>query len=321
MPFSSAQYTELLASTREKLVTTDLVDQVFRTRPSLELFREAAKSYSGESLQVNVITSEASNAGWSDDSGTFSTAASTDIVKRAIYSWANPHIAPVRLPFTSLEKNSSPEAVFDLVTAHLNAAKEKVAKDMATALHSAAQVAGSNMETLHTVISSAGALGGIDPATVTPWKSTELVRDSDLVGILDAFREVLNDITVAGGEKPTDILAGIEIFEAYEKALEDKGRVIYAGDNNKVDGRFRELYYDGLRVVLDPDCAADTAFFVHRPSLVCGYLNDNFIKVAADQTVTGTMETITPIVSIPAFGTTARRNHGKLVWNAAGAEA
>lgn len=321
MPFSSASYTELLASTREKLVTADLVDQVFRTRPSLELFREAAKSYTGESLQVNVVTAEHNISGWSDDNGTFATTATADIVRRAVYSWANPHIAPVRLPFTSLEKNGSPEAVFDLVTAHLAAAKNKVAKDLAAALHSKTVVSGSGMETLHTVISADGSLGGINPATVTSWKSVEDVKDSDTVGILDAFREVLNDITVAGGEKPTDILAGINIFSAYEKALEDKGRVIYAGENAKIDGRFRELYYDGLRVVLDPDCAVDTAFFIHRPSLVCGYLNDNFIKVAQDQTITGTMETVTPIVTIPAFGTTARRNHGKLVWNAAGAEA
>lgn len=321
MPFSSANYTELLASTREKLVTTDLVDQIFRSKPSLEVFREAAKSFTGESLQVNVVTAEHSNAGWSDDNGAFATTAASDIVKRAVYSWSNPHIAPVRLPFTSLEKNNSPEAVFNLVTAHLDAAKNKVAKDLATALHSKTVVSGSGLETLHTVVSDAGALGGIDPASVTSWKSTELVRDSDLVGILDAFREVTNAITVAGGETPTDILAGQAIFEAYEKALEDKGRVIYAGDNNKIDGRFRELYYGGIRVVLDPDCATDTAFFLHRPSLVCGYLNDNFVKVAADQTITGTMETITPIVSIVALGTTARRNHGKLVWNAAGVEA
>lgn len=315
MPFDPTSYTELLASTREKLVTKELVNQILTLHPATELFVNTAKSYTGESLQENIVAAEHANSGWAADGhGTHSVAQSNDIVKRVAFSWPHAHVAPVRLEFETLQKNSGPEALVNLATAHMQAAKEKIAKDLAGALHSTTGVPNGPLS-LDVIIDDTKAIGGLDPATSPFWKSVVRNEKKASTDIRKAFDLVLNDIRSNGGQRPTDVLAGRAIYEAYQDFLAAKGWVALGPTAGKVDSSFQEIYHAGLRVVYDPDAPDAQALFIHRPSLVAGYLTDNLMKVTPSYQVQGTTEFVTPIVSIVATGTTQRRNHAKLTWS------
>ena len=317
MSFDPSLYTELLASTRERLVTKDLVNQILKQHPATELFVDNAKSYTGESLQENIVAAAHNNSGWAADGhGTHSTAMSNDIVKRVAFNWPHAHVAPVRLEFETLQKNSGPEALVSLATAHLQAAKEKIAVDFASALHSPTGVANGPLS-LETIVDDTKPIGGLDPATSAFWKSSvRTVKKADNLDIRKAFDLLLNDIRANGGQRPTDVLAGRAIYEAYQDFIATKGWVALGPKADAVDSSFQEIRHAGLRVVYDPDSPDTQALFIHRPSLVAGYLGDNMMKVMAAYPLQGTTETVTPIVSIIATGTTQRRNHGKLNFNA-----
>ena len=81
------------------------------------------------------------------------------------------------------------------------------------------------------------------------------------------------------------------------------------------ESRFQELKFDGMAVRLDPDAAPDRAYFLNEDSLVARYLNSNFMKVMPAQVVTGTLDTVTPLASVVAFGTNERRANGLLIRN------
>jgi hypothetical protein len=141
--------------------------------------------------------------------------------------------------------------------------------------------------------------------------------DSDSITIRKAFQQTINKVRVAGGNTPTDCLAGVDIFEAWQDYVDGKSTITVLGAA-KANVGFQEISYDGLRIVLDPSLRADTALFVHRPTLIAANLDGNFMRVLEPRPVPETLDYDHPIASILAFGTTSRRSNAKLVWNSAG---
>ncbi len=64
---------------------------------------------------------------------------------------------------------------------------------------------------------------------------------------------------------------------------------------------------------LDPDCPEDRAYFLDVNAWRFGTLNGNFMKAMPSQVITGTLDTITPLVSVLAVGANQRRNQGLLI--------
>lgn len=133
---------------------------------------------------------------------------------------------------------------------------------------------------------------------------------TDTKDIFQAFRLVSNDIFVASGKRPTAIVCGRDVYEEYENALDDAVRYTMMAT---AESRFQELKFDGMSVRLDPDAPAKRAYFLNENALIARYLNSNFMKVMPAQVVPGTLDTVTPLASVVAFGTSERRAHGLLV--------
>lgn len=128
--------------------------------------------------------------------------------------------------------------------------------------------------------------------------------------ILQAFRNVANDVYVSSGKRPTAIVCGRDVFDEYENSLDDNVRYNMM---SSAETRFQELKFDGMTVRLDPDAAPDRAYFLNESALVVRYLNANFMKVMPAQQVPSTLDTVTPLATVLAVGTSERRAHGLLI--------
>ena len=146
------------------------------------------------------------------------------------------------------------------------------------------------------------------------WKSSQNyipVSGTGALAIRDAFRKTADDVYVASGERVNAIICGRDIFTEYESSFDDKIR--YNAINTTGESRFRELEFEGIPVRLDPDCPANRAYFLNTDYLVARYLGGNFMRALPAQTITGTLDTVTPLASVLLIGTSNRRAHGKLI--------
>jgi hypothetical protein len=307
----ATQFTELLAATRDKIGTQGAVDNVTTPHPLLDALKAKFTNATGESLRLTLQLAEEAGAEFTDASGSFSIATNAPILGAAKFDWANPMVNKVRLQFAELERNTGTEQIVSLVNAHMKACEAGHAKSIVKGLYALAEdrVEGS-FESLDTLVSDVASVGGIDPTKQASWKSSRLYIASGDADIRNAFRKVTNSIYDNGGGRPNLIIAGSDVYDEYEASLDEAVRYTTMGVG---ETRFQELRFDGIVVRRDPDCQRDRAYFLNTDALHLRFLNSNFMKVQPAQTITGTLDFVTPIASILAVGTESRRSHGVLV--------
>jgi hypothetical protein len=317
----AAQYTELVASTLEK-IEADLVDQIFTKHPTLDIFKQYTKSYTGRELVLNVEAAEDDNTVVTDRSGSFALDKSPDIIGAAVYGWSRPYVSKVRVEWQTLQQNTGKEAIVDLLEAHIENVKKSHAKRLVAGIHKAGSDVDTGVEfnSLDLLVGNSEVnptVGGITAANPAHyWNSTRLtipVKTEDGgQDIRKAFRTLRNELLVSTGNdaEVTHIIAGRKIFEEFEDSFDDKIRYV---DFEKGQTRFRGIYDGDIEVRLDPDCPEDRAYFLDVNSWRFGHLNGNFMKVQPAQVITGTLDFITPVASVLALGVNSRRNNGLLI--------
>jgi hypothetical protein len=318
----AAQYTELVASTLEK-IEADLVDQIFTKHPTLDMFKQYAKSYTGRSMVLNVEAAEDDNTTVTDASGTFATTVSPDIIGAAEYNWSSPYVSKVRVQWATLQKNTGKEAIVDLLTAHVENVKKSHAKRIVAGIHKAAGSVGAgefnSLDQLVGTHADTATIGGITAADADHyWNATRLTipvsTEAGGQDIRKAFRTMRNELMVntSNDARVTHIIAGRKVFEEYEDSFDDKVRYLLTGGDSG-QGQFRVIMDGDIEVRLDPDCPEDRAYFLDVNSWRFGYLNGNFMKVQPAQTIVGTLDFVTPVASVLGVGLNQRRNQGLLI--------
>jgi len=317
----ASYYTELIASTLER-IEPQLVDQVFTKHPTLDLFKQYVKSYSGRSMVMNLEAAEDDNTVVTDNSGTFALTKSPDIIGAAEYTWSQPYVSKVRLEWKTLQKNTGKEAIVDLLSAHLENVKKSHAKTIVAGLHKMGDEVNTATEfnSLDLVLGDSvtnPTVGGITATSSDHfWTATRLTvpvaTEPGGLEIRKAFRKMRNELLVrtSASAEVTHIIAGRKVFEEFEDSFDDKIRYV---DFEKGQTRFRGIYDGDIEVRLDPDCPENRAYFLDASSWRFGTLNGNFMKAQPAQVITGTLDTITPLVSVLAVGTNQRRNQGVLI--------
>jgi len=314
------QYTELVASTLEK-IEADLVDQIFTRHPTLDLFKQYAKSHSGRELVLNIEAAEDDNTTVTDASGSFALDKSPDIIGAAVYGWSQPYVSKVRVEWKRLQQNTGKEAIVNLLEAHIENVKKSHAKRIVQGIHKpASALTADEFNSFDLLVGNSDVnptVGGITADDADHyWNSTRLtipVKDEEGgQDIRKAFRTLRNELLVSTGNdaEVTHIVAGRKVFEEFEDSFDDKIRYV---DFEKGQTRFRGIYDGDIEVRLDPDCPEDRAYFLDVNSWRFAYLNGNFMKVQPAQVITGTLDFITPIASVFAVGVNSRRNNGLLI--------
>ena len=323
------QYTELIASTLEK-IEANLVDQVFEKHPTLDILKKYAKPAGGRNLVLNIEAAEDDNTVLTDGSGTFALTKSPDIVGSAVFDWSSPYVSKIRVEWMKLQKNTGKEAIVNLLEAHVENVKKSHAKRLVAGLHKAAgDLTSGEYLSLDALVGDGASdlaagvtVGGIvtndededTPAAIADhfWQASRVTSSKGDETIRKGVRRLRNQITLNSGgyAEVSHIIAGLDVFEEYEDSFDDKVRYV---DFDKGQTRFRAIWDGDIEVRLDPDCAADRAYFLDASALRFQNLNGNFMKVHPAQSIQGTFDFITPVASVLAIGTNARRNHGLLI--------
>lgn len=305
-------FSELLSLTIQK-IEGNLVDQVLQSHPTLDLFSEVIGAGDGPNHMEPVRGALAGRTATSDARGTFSTAADdADLAGIVKYEYSNPIVTPTSVAFRQIALQQGPNAVVDMVKAHIEAAKDDHAVALASALYGNGSLAG-EFNSLEDLVDDTATLGGINPATAAWWKSTVQAPASG-VDIRLSLRALSNAIMDASGRKADIVIAGADAFDAYEASLDDAIRynALSVGDS-----RFRELRFDGMTIRRDGiDCPADKVFMLRRDALVARSLKGYFMKPEAAQIIPGTLTEVIPMASMLLFGTNERRAHGKFTYTA-----
>lgn len=165
MALGQNDFNELLSATIQK-IEKQLVDNVLTAHPTLDFLKANVKSATGPSVIFPIIAADDTSTVFTDASGTFSTAKSSDILGVAKYDWAEPLVSKVRVEFKQLEMNSGPEAVVSLAKAHLDAAVKGHGKKIATVLHTAGSAGAGAFNTLDEIISNSDKLTTTTARTV-----------------------------------------------------------------------------------------------------------------------------------------------------------
>jgi hypothetical protein len=318
----AAAYTELVASTLER-IEPQLVDQIFTRHPTLDMFKQYVKTYNGRSMVLNLEAAEDDNTVVTDDSGTFALDRSPDIIGAAEYLWSKPYVSKIRIDWYTLQKNTGKEAIVNLLEAHIENVKKSHAKRIVQGIHKAAGAVGAgefnSFDQIVGTHADNATVGGITATNADHyWNATRLTipvaTEAGGQEIRKAFRTMRNELLVntSNDAKVTHIVAGRKVFEEYEDSFDDKVRyLLTTGDSGQ--GQFRVIMDGDIEVRLDPDCPEDRAYFLDVSGWRFGTLNGNFMKVMPAQTITGTLDFITPVASVLALGVNQRRNQGLLI--------
>lgn len=322
-------FVQTFTSTLQKY-EKQLVDNVLLEHPVLELFKGQAKSITGRGLVVPLRAANLSATGYSDASGSHSTSVSSDILGSAVYNWADTIITPFRVKHRDVIQNSGPEQIVNLVEEYVKAASADHGDFIVAQLHqNTATFAAGNILPLDMVFGNASSdayfdgvngdwtpVGGIDPndAGKDYWQSTRLEIPKTGTGSMDivaAFRKVTNEIYRASRKRPDVVICGFDVFEELEAFLQGKGQ--YTNPQGVAQTRFTTIKFGELEVRLDPDAADDRAYFLNKNSLRFAYCAGEFMKAFPALPLEGTLDTVVPMASSLAFGTTERRANGLLI--------
>jgi len=304
-----------------------LVDNVLKTHPTLELFKSSAKSITGRGLVIPLRVANLGATGYVNTSvDGYSTGISADIMGSAVYEWATEIVTPFRLKHRDILQNSGPEQIVNLVQEYVNAAQEDHQLFIVGELHKSAQdYTTGSINSLDMIVSDAVydaysdgnnsawiPLGGINPNTSgkSYWAATRLEIDTD-TDIVAAFRKVTNEVYRASSKRPTHIIAGFDVFEELEAFLQTKGQ--YTNPQGTAETRFTTIKFGNLEVRLDPDCQDDRAYFINQPSLRFAYCAGEFMKSYPAVPLEGTLDTVVPIASTLTLGVSERRANGLLI--------
>ena len=306
-----------------------LVDNVLKEHPVLELFKSSAKSITGRGLVVplRAATLGATGKIGSGDTNQFSTASSTDIMGSAVYEWASEIVTPFRLKHRDILQNSGPEQIVSLVEEYVKAAQADHQDYIVAKLHAnGIDYTSGDFNSLDMLVGNASSdayyadenadwkpVGGIDPndSTKSYWQATRLEIAQADKDILAAFRTVTNEIFRASRKRPTHVICGFDVYEEFETFLADKNR--YPNPEGTANTRFSAIKFGDLEVRLDPDCADNRAYFLNQPSLRFAYCAGEFMKSYPATPLEGTLDTVVPIASTILFGVAERRANGLLI--------
>lgn len=344
MPLGADDFDELVTSTLQKVDKGKLYDLVTTKHPTLDWLRSKQKSTSGRQIVKNLELAEDTSTQWTDESGTFSTAVSGEILGAAVYDWAVPLVSSVRIRWMRLKKNQGKTQVLNLLTTHLNSMMKAHRKELVLAIHARADLDAVNGDGTNPVIpgqflsldqlagnatydadpkgdssnDNAFTVGGINAAVQAHWQATRReipVDDADITDIRKAFRMVNNDLYVANGadHEVNKVVAGRDIFEEFEDSFYTVASVQQNPDNSSGQTHFARIRHGNLEIRLDPDCPPKRAYFIDNDKIDIEALEGTFMEREATQVVTGTLDKVTPVASVLATTTPNRKCIGVLL--------
>jgi hypothetical protein len=163
---------------------------------------------------------------------------------------------------------------------------------------------------LATAIDATAAYGGVDPATITQWASTETAATTLTLG---AMSTMLRTITI-GNRKPTVIMTTDDASVIYENLLLPIQTI---SDANRGNSGFADLAYHGIPVLEDKGCTSGVMYFINEDTIHYEVLKGADMFMKAKQEPDNQFSEVQSILYAPCFWIDERRLNGKLTGIAA----
>ena len=266
----AATLDDVLSTTLEKYVSTEVRDNIFDSLALFFLLKSKARSVNGGTyLEEPIMGGKSSATGSYSGYDQLSVTAQQGIAK-AEFNWKQ-YYASIVLDGLSEHQNMGDTAMLDLLEIKANQARMSLKDVMCTDAYGDGTGNGSKaLDGLAIAIDSAGTYGGISRTTSTWWSANETAVSGALT--LARMRTMWNNCSAGGAqggtEHPDLILTTQAIYEFYEALLQPDQRF----QNTKLaDGGFANLEFKGTGIVWDESCTADTVYFVNSH-----YLNLKF---------------------------------------------
>ena len=218
----------------------------------------------------------------------------SDDKKPAILQYAEYHdaFAVTGRALAGAKASGNPEELAALFLEELGDSVERLAKiisqDMwtgagtANLLHGILAVAGG--------VSATGVYAGIDRAVDAQWASNEIDAATGALSFT-LMRSMRSDIYTASGLKPDLIICSPDVHEKYGNLFQGERRYLdnvrLRGGEIKLDGGYGVLEFDGIPVVEDPDCPANTMVFLNTRHVHISQLGDGISAINRAMAMTG----------------------------------
>lgn len=331
MALGHADFSELVATTLRK-VEPELWDNVTTKHPLLDLISSKEQSQTGRALVINLELAEDTSTQWTDESGTFSSTKSGEVVGSAVFEWSDPLVSSVRIPWKKLKMNQGKEQVIDLLKTHINSMLKAHRKEIVQTFHyrvSNGLPAEAKFLSLDQIVSDAAydanptgaaagsetpfTVGGIDASVQTVWQGNriELPLDGG-TSIRKAFRTVANEVYVAtdSNNEIDALVCGRDVFEEFEDSFDGNVRYTEFGEGQS---KFTEIKFGDLKVRLDPDAPSRRVYALDTDTWKFKSLAGAFMEAQEPQKVANTLDKVHPVASVLSVGVTERRGNAVLL--------
>lgn len=168
-----------------------------------------------------------------------------------------------------LSQNRGPEAIHNLV----NAKQMQLEKSLADKLNQdlfASSVVGDAMNTLVTTIDATSTIGEINSTTYSWWQSHVGTGGSFATDGLADMR-IVDGTLGQRGARPTAWITTMDIFNFYEKELQDQIR--YVG-GEEAEGSFKNLLFRGVPVIHDAQATSGVMYAINSDAMELVFSSD-----------------------------------------------
>ncbi len=209
----------------------------------------------------------------------------------------------------------NPEELANLFVDELGDCVERLAKGIAQDLYEGTGATDHIMGLVYTGggIMNTGQYAGIDRGTYPQWQGT--VMENGGVGralTFDLMREMRRRIYSASGLKPDLIVTTPELHEKYGKLFGQQRRYVQEvrlrGQTISLDGGYQMLEFDGIPVLEDVDCTAESMLFLNTRFVRVVQLADQVDNVNQSMSMIGLAGTPEEQLGQPTAKLTARVN-------------
>jgi hypothetical protein len=256
------EWNELLSSTMHNVRGT-YTDNIFKKNPLLEHLLSAGRvsiKDGGYEIVEPLLYAE----GEADVYGEWEVIKvhPTEALTAAAYEWKQWYSTII---ISGLEEaqNNGKEQRINLLETKIKQSEMTMRSKMAKMLYGTyvSATPANDWISLDTAIDNTTAVGGIDPATETWWKSYEAVVGSvDAAGLETAMRTAVMSTSDNGGDAVDAIFTDPATYAFYESTLTPQVRYT---DTDKANLGFRNLLFENAPVMWDAECPAGTMYGIN----------------------------------------------------------
>ena len=245
-----------------------LTDNIFQGRPLLNYMMSKGrvrKINGGISIVEPIIYAEGEAGSYSEWQQL--TVTPQEGISAAQYPWRQIY-ATIAISGLEEAMNNGKEQVLSLLEAKVMQAEEtlknRLSKQLYGTLGGAADPT-KDFLSLDAVIDSAGAIGGIDPATNPFWKSVEAaVGAVDATGLEKALSNAYHASSDSGSDRVDAIFTGQGVYEFYESTLTPQVRYT---DTKSANLGFMNLLFKQTPIYWDFDCPPGNVYGINSKYL------------------------------------------------------